>query len=413
MTDISQGPGCWIASDGKWYRPEQHPNYVPPPPPPQPTTPTSVSDASVPKRSDVAPGWWRDENGSWHSPSEPTPAIKVDSGLWSPSAETLSAPAENPNSMTPNIDSSHEIADDSADDAEGEKVVYATDGWTTRQRAGLTKKLLDADVIHEWRGSDLTVHSEDRPLVDSFLHVARDEVWDLPSEEASWASEPAIAPLVPEPALLHQPAPGAGWWLASDGKWYAPELHPDYRPPPPPRTYTPPHEPEHGQSPPVAGTAPQSQRSGSTLPAGAWFSILGGSLMAIGCFLPWLSASVYIGGGLSRNAFQLGDNLSFSIDGVIGVGLGAIAMVIGIARLTNSSMPRFIQSSSAVVGIGGAILVANRWQSLSDVVQKAQSVLGGLGNASLGAGIYMVAVGAGLSIIGGVILRTSTPRQAW
>ncbi len=23
-------------------------------------------------------------------------------------------------------------------------------------------------------------------------------------------------------------SPGAGWWLASDGKWYAPELHPDY-----------------------------------------------------------------------------------------------------------------------------------------------------------------------------------------
>lgn len=25
---------------------------------------------------------------------------------------------------------------------------------------------------------------------------------------------------------------GDGWWIASDGKWYAPELHPDYRPPP-------------------------------------------------------------------------------------------------------------------------------------------------------------------------------------
>ncbi|MGH1489011.1 MAG: hypothetical protein ACRBK7_06380, partial [Acidimicrobiales bacterium] len=25
--------------------------------------------------------------------------------------------------------------------------------------------------------------------------------------------------------------PGTGdWWMASDGKWYAPELHPDYKP---------------------------------------------------------------------------------------------------------------------------------------------------------------------------------------
>jgi Domain of unknown function (DUF4389) len=33
MSDVSQGPGWWIASDGKWYPPEQHPNYQPPSPP--------------------------------------------------------------------------------------------------------------------------------------------------------------------------------------------------------------------------------------------------------------------------------------------------------------------------------------------------------------------------------------------
>ncbi len=34
MSDVSQGPGWWQASDGKWYRPEQHPSFRPPPPPP-------------------------------------------------------------------------------------------------------------------------------------------------------------------------------------------------------------------------------------------------------------------------------------------------------------------------------------------------------------------------------------------
>ena len=29
MSDVSQGPGWWIASDGKWYSPEQAPGYVP------------------------------------------------------------------------------------------------------------------------------------------------------------------------------------------------------------------------------------------------------------------------------------------------------------------------------------------------------------------------------------------------
>ena len=36
MSDVSQGPGWWQASDGKWYPPEQHPNYRPPPPPTAP-----------------------------------------------------------------------------------------------------------------------------------------------------------------------------------------------------------------------------------------------------------------------------------------------------------------------------------------------------------------------------------------
>ncbi len=34
-------------------------------------------------------------------------------------------------------------------------------------------------------------------------------------------------------------AQGPGWWQASDGKWYAPEQHPDHKsspPPPPPQT---------------------------------------------------------------------------------------------------------------------------------------------------------------------------------
>ena len=30
-------------------------------------------------------------------------------------------------------------------------------------------------------------------------------------------------------------APGPGWWIAADGQWYPPELHPSALPPPPPR----------------------------------------------------------------------------------------------------------------------------------------------------------------------------------
>jgi hypothetical protein len=33
MSDTSMGPGWWMASDGRWYSPEQAPGAVPPPPP--------------------------------------------------------------------------------------------------------------------------------------------------------------------------------------------------------------------------------------------------------------------------------------------------------------------------------------------------------------------------------------------
>jgi uncharacterized RDD family membrane protein YckC len=44
MSDVSGGPGWWIASDQKWYPPESHPNYRPPPPPP----PSFTNPASYP-----------------------------------------------------------------------------------------------------------------------------------------------------------------------------------------------------------------------------------------------------------------------------------------------------------------------------------------------------------------------------
>jgi hypothetical protein len=49
MSDVSQGPGWWLATDGKWYAPEQHPSYVvlPPLPPPPPAVPSAVAAPTV------------------------------------------------------------------------------------------------------------------------------------------------------------------------------------------------------------------------------------------------------------------------------------------------------------------------------------------------------------------------------
>jgi hypothetical protein len=45
MSDVSNGPGWWQASDGKWYPPEQQPNYEAAAPPPSPTPSPSPTRA--------------------------------------------------------------------------------------------------------------------------------------------------------------------------------------------------------------------------------------------------------------------------------------------------------------------------------------------------------------------------------
>jgi hypothetical protein len=54
-SDGSVGPGWWMASDGRWYRPEQHPDFVPSP---------TLSDASL------GPGWWMASDGQWYRPEQ-------------------------------------------------------------------------------------------------------------------------------------------------------------------------------------------------------------------------------------------------------------------------------------------------------------------------------------------------------
>src|SRR3546814_4443455 len=47
MSEQSQGPGWWVASDGKWYPPEQAPGPAPIPPPPPPPAPVSTADSTA------------------------------------------------------------------------------------------------------------------------------------------------------------------------------------------------------------------------------------------------------------------------------------------------------------------------------------------------------------------------------
>ncbi len=66
MSESAQGPGWWLASDGRWYPPEQAPGYAP-----QPQTPAaSPISAPVVGTDAPPPGWWQASDGSWHPPEQ-------------------------------------------------------------------------------------------------------------------------------------------------------------------------------------------------------------------------------------------------------------------------------------------------------------------------------------------------------
>src|ERR1035438_7535311 len=84
MSDTAQGPGWWLASDGKWYPPQ--PEVAPPPPlAPIPPTPIVLGAAAAPQ----GPGWWQASDGNWYPPQAasaplPPPPAYIPNGEGSP-----------------------------------------------------------------------------------------------------------------------------------------------------------------------------------------------------------------------------------------------------------------------------------------------------------------------------------------
>ena len=62
MSDTSQGPGWWLASDGKWYPLEQAPVTA------QPVNPQPMG-AAAPQ----GPGWWQATDSRWYPPQPGVP----------------------------------------------------------------------------------------------------------------------------------------------------------------------------------------------------------------------------------------------------------------------------------------------------------------------------------------------------
>jgi hypothetical protein len=219
---------------------------------------------------------------------------------------------------------------------------------------------------------------EDREGIDWWWDGSDWNYWR--ESDNDWTVLPGAAPAgllldMDEPIPLNlQPVP-PGYWRASDGRLYPPQ--------------------------PGGGWSLRQARAESTVPAGGWLAIAGGLMIAVGSLLPWMTFGLL---GLSRNGFQLGDNESLTADGPTCLVLGIITVIIGITRLTGTSMPRWIERSTIVTGILAGLTVVANWSAIHDFVSTIQSK--GT-SAAIGYGYWICATGAVVAVVAGFILRSA------
>lgn len=112
--------------------------------------------------------------------------------------------------------------------------------------------------------------------------------------------------------------------------------------------------------------------------------------------LPWVSVSVVFYSA-SRSGLQDGR------DGLWSAALGLLAVVIGIARLTDWSMPWWLTRSPLLLATGvGLIAFAN----FSDISERVDQL--SVGEASIGSGIYVLFGAAAVMGVAGILLLSTT-----
>jgi hypothetical protein len=139
--------------------------------------------------------------------------------------------------------------------------------------------------------------------------------------------------------------------------------------------------------------------------------LAGGVLAMIGAFLPWVTATVpgdsalsFPGLTLNRDAFQLGNQLGFSADGVVLMVLGVVALVVGVTAVTPIAVPRWWQRIALLPGVLVTLVVFNRYGAIEQLVRTVKKDSGATLVASVGYGFWVAAIGGFLALAGGIIL---------
>lgn len=135
-------------------------------------------------------------------------------------------------------------------------------------------------------------------------------------------------------------------------------------------------------------------------PAAAAVALIAGLLIAVGAFLPWISATSGFG-SVSRSGME-------GPDGLLAVGAGVVAAVSGLAGLS-SARPKAAGVGPLIGGIVGGFIALANYLDVADRVSGINTEFGEFGFASVGAGIWTIGLGALLALFAGIgMLRGPT-----
>jgi hypothetical protein len=132
-----------------------------------------------------------------------------------------------------------------------------------------------------------------------------------------------------------------------------------------------------------------------------WLLLGGGALTLLGAFLPWSSVSV----GLGRQAQTITTSGLQSSFGKAMAVFGVVALALALASLLGLRMPRGLvaRERGLYVFLGGEGLLLTVLYLLDG--SRVLST-GEFSSASAGVGLYLSIIGAGCTVLGGVLLRT-------
>jgi hypothetical protein len=129
----------------------------------------------------------------------------------------------------------------------------------------------------------------------------------------------------------------------------------------------------------------------TTNPNAGWFVLVGGILVVVGVFLPWITVSGLNGSG-STNGFDNGE-WGFLI-------LGGFAIARGLS-MTRPDRFRFTLGTPLIGGAILAVLVVIRWGDIQDALTAVRGYPGV--TASIGIGVWSVIAGTACVVLGGLM----------